>query len=94
MSTARADRYYLDNAERTDLFKVKIVTSDDEMVSDVVIEGDDEEVDSLPPYPRPDLGRTLLSLLLHLGRWGWTAHSDISARSRQISARSQLHLGR
>ena len=46
-----ADRYYLDNAERTDLFKVKIVTSDDEMVSDVIIEGDDEEVDSLPPHP-------------------------------------------
>jgi len=77
MSTARADRYYLDNAERTDVFKVKIVTSDDEMVSDVVIEGDDEEADSLPPHPRPDLGRALLSLLLHLGRWGWTAHSEI-----------------
>jgi hypothetical protein len=40
-----AGKYYLDNAERTEIFKVRIVTSDDEATSDVSVEGDDEEVD-------------------------------------------------
>jgi len=40
-----AGKYYLDNAERTDQVSVKIVTADDELTSDVVVQGNDEEVD-------------------------------------------------
>ncbi|KAL1522704.1 hypothetical protein AB1Y20_017681 [Prymnesium parvum] len=40
-----AGKYYLDNAERTDRVTVKIVTEDDEMSSDVIVQGDEEEVD-------------------------------------------------
>ena len=40
-----AGKYYLDNAERTDQISVKIITEDDEMTSDVVVQGDDEEVE-------------------------------------------------
>ena len=39
-----AGKYYLDNAERTDQVTVKIVTEDDEMSSDIVVQGDEEEV--------------------------------------------------
>ena len=40
-----AGKYYLDNAERTDQVTVKIVTEDDESISDVIVQGDDEEVE-------------------------------------------------
>uniref|UniRef100_A0A7S0L649 Uncharacterized protein n=1 Tax=Coccolithus braarudii TaxID=221442 RepID=A0A7S0L649_9EUKA len=40
-----AGKFYLDNAERTDQVTVKIVTEDDEMMSDVVVQGDEEEVE-------------------------------------------------
>jgi len=40
-----AGKYYLDNAERTDRVTVKIITEDDESSSDVVVQGDDEEID-------------------------------------------------
>jgi hypothetical protein len=42
-----AGKYYLDNAERTDQVSVKIITEDDESTSDVVVQGDDEEVERL-----------------------------------------------
>ena len=37
-------KFYLDNAERTDQITVKIITEDDEMTADVIIQGDEEEV--------------------------------------------------
>jgi len=40
-----AGKYYLDNAERTDRVTVKITTEDDEMSSDVVVQGDEEEIE-------------------------------------------------
>lgn len=40
-----AGKYYLDNAERTDQVSVKIVTEDDEMTADIIVQGDDEEVE-------------------------------------------------
>jgi hypothetical protein len=40
-----AGKYYLDNAERTDQVMVKILTEDDESFSDVVVQGDEEEVE-------------------------------------------------
>ena len=40
-----AGKYYLDNAERDEQVSVKIVTEDDEMTSDIVVQGDEEEVD-------------------------------------------------
>lgn len=40
-----AGKYYLDNAERTDQVSVKIVTEDDEMTADVIVQGDEEEVE-------------------------------------------------
>lgn len=40
-----AGKYYLDNAERTDQVSVKIITEDDESLSDVVVQGDQEEID-------------------------------------------------
>ena len=40
-----AGKFYLDNAERTDQITVKIVTEDDESSSDVVVQGDEEEVE-------------------------------------------------
>ena len=40
-----AGKYYLDNAERTEIVKVKLVTNDDESSTEVVVEGDDEEVE-------------------------------------------------
>jgi len=40
-----AGKYYLDNAERSEQISVKIVTEDDETVSDVIIQGDEEEVE-------------------------------------------------
>jgi len=42
-----AGKYYLDNAERTDEVSVKIITEDDESMSEVVVMGNDEEVDRL-----------------------------------------------
>jgi len=39
-----AGKFYLDNAERTDQVMVKIITEDDEQSSDVVVQGDEEEV--------------------------------------------------
>ena len=39
-----AGKFYLDNAERTDQITVKIVTEDDEMTSDIIVQGDEEEV--------------------------------------------------
>ena len=38
-------KFYLDNAERTDRITVKISTEDDEMSSDITVQGDEEEVD-------------------------------------------------
>jgi len=40
-----AGKFYLDNAERTDQITVKIVTEDDESVSDIVVQGGEEEID-------------------------------------------------
>jgi hypothetical protein len=40
-----AGKYYLENAERTDQVSVKIVTEDDEMTAEIVVQGDDEEVE-------------------------------------------------
>jgi len=40
-----AGKYYLDNAERTDQISVKIITEDDEMSADIIVQGDDEEVE-------------------------------------------------
>jgi len=40
-----AGKFYLDNAERTDRVTVKITTEDDEMSSDIIVQGDEEEVD-------------------------------------------------
>lgn len=40
-----AGKYYMDNAERTDQVTVKIITTDDEMISDVIVQGDDEEIE-------------------------------------------------
>ena len=42
-----AGKYYLDNAERSEQISVKIVTEDDEMTSEVVVQGDEEEVKSM-----------------------------------------------
>lgn len=39
-----AGAYYWVNAERKETMKVKIVTSDDELTTDIVIEGDAEEI--------------------------------------------------
>ena len=39
-----AGKYYLDNAERTDEVTVKITTEDDETSSEVVVQGNEEEV--------------------------------------------------
>jgi hypothetical protein len=36
--------YYMKNAERTEEFRVKMVTSDDEATTDIIVEGDDEEI--------------------------------------------------
>jgi hypothetical protein len=40
-----AGKYYLDNAERTEQVSVKIITEDDEMSSEIIVQGDDEEID-------------------------------------------------
>ena len=40
-----AGAYYLKNANRTEEFKVKMVTSDNDETTDIVVEGDDEEID-------------------------------------------------
>ena len=40
-----AGKFYLDNAERTEQVSVKIITEDDEMTSDVVVQGDEEEIE-------------------------------------------------
>jgi hypothetical protein len=40
-----AGAYYWRNAERTEEFRVKMVTSDDERTTDIVVEGDDEEIE-------------------------------------------------
>jgi len=40
-----AGKFYLDNAERTEQITVKIVTEDDESSSEVIVQGDEEEVD-------------------------------------------------
>lgn len=40
-----AGKYYLDNAERDEQVTVKIVTEDDESFSDVIVQGDDEEIE-------------------------------------------------
>ena len=40
-----AGKYYLDNAERSEEVSVKLVTEDDESITDLTIMGDDEEVE-------------------------------------------------
>jgi len=40
-----AGKFYLENAERTEQVSVKIITEDDETLSDVIVQGDEEEVD-------------------------------------------------
>lgn len=40
-----AGAYYLKNANRTEEFKVKMVTADDDSTTDIVVEGDEEEID-------------------------------------------------
>lgn len=40
-----AGKYYLDNAERTDEVSVRIITEDDESMSDVVVQGNEEEIE-------------------------------------------------
>lgn len=50
-----AGKFYLDNAERTEQITVKIITEDDEMSSDIVVQGDEEEVErcASPPPTEP-----------------------------------------
>ena len=45
LASPAAGKFYLDNAERTEQVTVKIVTEDDEMTSDVIVQGMDEEVE-------------------------------------------------
>ena len=45
-------RYYMDNAGRKERVKVKMVTADDDMTTDVIVEGDVEEIERM----RRDLG--------------------------------------
>jgi len=45
LASPLAGKFYLDNAERTDQVTVKIITEDDEMTAEVVVQGDEEEVD-------------------------------------------------
>ena len=40
-----AGKFYLDNAERNEQVSVKIVTADDELISSIVVLGDEEEID-------------------------------------------------
>jgi len=40
-----AGKFYLENAERTEQVSVKIITEDDESLSDVIVQGDEEEID-------------------------------------------------
>lgn len=40
-----AGAYYLKNANRKEEFKVKMVTADDDSVTDIVVEGDEEEIE-------------------------------------------------
>lgn len=40
-----AGKYYLDNAERSEQVSVKIVTEDDEMSADIIVQGDEEEIE-------------------------------------------------
>jgi hypothetical protein len=47
-----AGAYYFKNADRKEEFKVKMVTADDDMTTDIVVEGDDEEIDRM----RKELG--------------------------------------
>lgn len=47
-----AGLYYLRNANRTEEFKVKMVTADDDSVTDIVVEGDEEEIERM----RKELG--------------------------------------
>lgn len=42
-----AGAYYLKNANRTEEFKVKMVTADDDKTTDIVVEGDEEEIDRM-----------------------------------------------
>ena len=35
----------MQNANRKEQFKIKMVTSDDDSVTDIVVEGDEEEID-------------------------------------------------
>ena len=45
LTAPAAGKFYLDNAERTERISVKIVTEDDESASDVIVQGDEEEVE-------------------------------------------------
>eukprot|EP00889_Picochlorum_renovo_P003590 jgi/Picre1/30620/NNA_005981.t1 len=40
-----AGAYYLKNAERTEEFKVKMTTSDDDKTTDITVQGDEEEIE-------------------------------------------------
>lgn len=40
-----AGAYYLKNANRTEEFKVKMTTSDDDKTTDITVQGDEEEID-------------------------------------------------
>lgn len=42
-----AGAYYLKNANRTEEFRVKMVTADDDQTTDIVVEGDEEEIDRM-----------------------------------------------
>lgn len=47
-----AGAYYMKNANRQEEFKVKMVTADDDATTDIVVEGDEEEIDRM----RKELG--------------------------------------
>ena len=40
-----AGAYYVKNANRTEEFRVKMVTADNDTTTDIVVEGDEEEID-------------------------------------------------
>ena len=42
-----AGTYYMKNAERTEEFQVKMTTSDDDRVTDIVVQGDEEEIERM-----------------------------------------------
>ena len=47
LASPLAGTYYMDNAGRKEQVKVKMVTADDDMTTDVIVEGDVEEIERM-----------------------------------------------